>query len=119
MGALGNRGAETTPWEEEHMAQIAELLGGIPDAMLRRGKLTGELFEHLEPSCWILKHIQLPLDSLQQRGLQARLKSHITEDTEVVAADKLFRYMLAAEPADRSTATTLLQVIESVAAAAP
>jgi len=107
-GAGVARGSPEVPIEEEHIAQIAELTGPLPDRLLRRGLLTGELLVE-QPAGWTLRRIGRALPQLRRCGLRQRLSALLREERAVGALEGLLAPMLPPEPSLRSDAKTILE----------
>lgn len=105
------------PVEEEHLAQIVELLGPLPEAMLARGRLTSMLLVSgvpggaagAEARPWAncaLRSAQLPLAYVPQYELFARLRDNL-KPLEASQLNSVLAPMLRPEPADRPAAASL------------
>lgn len=115
------RGSAGIPVEEEHLAQIVELVGPLPDGLLRRGMLTRELLEE-QSTGWIFRHINCTLSQLARCGLRQRLHEQLAGAATTAAAEvkteteaavvflhSLLAPMLRPEPVERTNARSLLE----------
>jgi len=103
------RGTGALPLDEEHLAQVVELTGGLPDAILRRGRFTSIFLVERPLTGWVLRQASLALVSLARCNLQNRLEEHLESTSEVAKLDKLLEPMLRPEPGARPTAQEFLQ----------
>lgn len=101
------QGEASSATEEEHVAQIVQLLGPLPAALLRRGRFAPRLLVGTTAG-WASRLLRLRLAELPQCGLRARLRACLAEEAEVAALEGLLAPMLRSEPAERLDARTLL-----------
>lgn len=75
------RGDPSMPLQEEHLAQIVELLEMLPDSLIRRGRLASEVLAERELNDgsrrWQLKHAAVLLASIPCCSLEQRLVEHL------------------------------------------
>merc|ERR1712008_274754 len=105
------RGTGALPLDEEHLAQVVELTGNLPDALLRCGRFTTIFMVERPLKGWVLRQSNLALFSLASCNLQDRLEEHLESASEVAKLDKLLKPMLRPEPSARPTAQDLLQTL--------
>mmetsp|Transcript_81433 Transcript_81433/g.161673 ORF Transcript_81433/g.161673 Transcript_81433/m.161673 type:complete len:311 (-) Transcript_81433:15-947(-) len=103
------RGTGALSLDEEHLAQVVELTGYLPDALLRCGRLTSLYLVKRPFTGWVLRQANLALVSLARCNLQTRLEEHLESVTEVAKLDNLLEPMLRPEPDARPSAQELLQ----------
>lgn len=103
--------------EEEHLAQISALVGPLPESLLQRGKLTGQLLVSTG-SVWQLRSsgealLQRPISDVATRLRERHLPGEVADVVDMVMyIQRLSRFLvpaLAPDPADRVSAAALLQ----------
>lgn len=116
---------ERVPREEEHLAQIAETLGPIPEGMIHRGLCAGEFLSVQPDGTWLLTHAKLPLHTRAKDTPQEEVDADAEEAVRTLeemlgesrsrknraatgALAPLIGAMLCLEPKQRPVAETLL-----------
>eukprot|EP00928_Gymnodinium_smaydae_P033477 TRINITY_DN23975_c0_g1_i1.p1 TRINITY_DN23975_c0_g1~~TRINITY_DN23975_c0_g1_i1.p1 ORF type:complete len:531 (+),score=85.63 TRINITY_DN23975_c0_g1_i1:106-1593(+) len=116
------------PRDEEHLAQISELLGALPESLTRRGRRTHKLLSRRQSAgheCWYLRNARVALDEKPKDDLASRLRrsrlrdrgpeeasnaprSEGQDEPEQELLLRLLQRMLRAEPRERPSALALL-----------
>mmetsp|Transcript_107915 Transcript_107915/g.344472 ORF Transcript_107915/g.344472 Transcript_107915/m.344472 type:complete len:151 (-) Transcript_107915:26-478(-) len=118
-GSTSVRGTPEVPTAEEHIAQVVELCGALPDALLREGQRSKQLLRagadagvqgtaEQSDTAWSLCTAGLALGDLPRCGLLSRLEEYLSaEDASQV--DQLLGPMLRVSPSARATPQVLLE----------
>mmetsp|Transcript_3914 Transcript_3914/g.9994 ORF Transcript_3914/g.9994 Transcript_3914/m.9994 type:complete len:458 (+) Transcript_3914:139-1512(+) len=100
---------EEVALRQEHLGQIVELLGILPDALVRRGKLSHHFFHEDEARGWVLRGTECALADVVRTDLRSRLRERLGEGSDVDAFRAVLELMLVAEPIDRAAAHEILE----------